>query len=405
MKKMQEFLKAGHFPTLISSFLYFDCSFMIWMLLAALGVFLSEEFSLGPAQKGFIVSIPLLGGTLMRIPLGILSDRFGSKKVALWGMTISMIPLFWGWRFAGTLSEVACIGLLLGIAGASFAVALPLASRWYPAKYQGLVLGIAGAGNSGSVLATLFAPALAKNFGWHAVFGLAMIPMACVFLFFLLTAKDCPGSISKKSLKEYLAPIKSRDALTFCILYSITFGGFVGIASFLPIFFYDQYGIGKLTTGLYTSYCILGASLLRPLGGYLSDKFGGVLMITIVLLFLTTVLIGISFLPPVALVLPLFILLMASLGIGNGSVFQLVPLRFKKDIGVVTGFVGAFGGLGGFLIPNLLGSLKSLTGSFSFGFLAVAIASLSACALVFFMNALVWKNSDSTESDLEMEAT
>ncbi|EQA35809.1 nitrate transporter [Leptospira inadai serovar Lyme str. 10] len=403
MQKLQQFLRAGHFPTLVSSFLYFDFSFMIWMLLAALGIFLSEEFGLGPAQKGLMVSIPLLGGTLLRIPMGLLSDRFGSKKVALSGMAVTMIPLVWGWLSAKSMPEVVCIGLLLGVAGASFAVALPLASRWYPAKYQGLVMGIAGAGNSGSVLATLFAPSLAKAYGWHSVFGLAIIPMSIVFLFFLFTAKDCPGTINRKGILEYFAPIKSRDAITFCLLYSVTFGGFVGIASFLPIFFYDQYGIEKVTTGLYTSYCIIGASMLRPVGGYLSDKFGGVNVLSLVLLTLSVILIGISYLFPVNITLPLFIGLMACLGLGNGSVFQLVPLRFKKDIGVVTGFVGAFGGLGGFLVPNLLGSLKSVSGSFATGFVILALITISSAALVFFTNLLIWKKADSNQTELGLE--
>lgn len=264
-------------------------------------------------------------------------------------------------------------------------------------------MGIAGAGNSGSVLATLFAPGLAKAFGWHSVFGLAMIPMGLLFIFFFFTAKDCPGTTVKKGFLEYLAPIKSRDAITFCLLYSVTFGGFVGIASFLPIFFYDQYGIDKVTTGLYTSYCIIGASLVRPVGGYLSDKFGGVNVLSIVFLVLTVVLFGISYLLPLNITLPLFILLMACLGLGNGSVFQLVPLRFKKDIGVITGFVGAFGGLGGFLIPNLLGTLKSVSGSFSIGFIVLAVVTIASTALVFFTNLLVWKRADSDESELGLE--
>lgn len=398
-------MSAGHFPTLIGSFLYFDFSFMVWMLLAALGVFLSEEFNLGPAQKGLLVSIPLLGGTLLRIPMGVLSDRYGSRKIALFGMAITMVPLFWGWQFGTNLSEVVMLGLLLGFGGASFAVALPLASRWYPTKYQGLVMGIAGAGNSGSVLATLFAPSLAKSFGWHAVFGLAMIPMGAVFLFFLLAVKDFPGQTTQKKFVEYLAPIKSRDAITFCLLYCVTFGGFVGMASFLPLFFHDQYGIDKVTTGLYTSFCIFGASMLRPLGGFLADKFGGVNVLSGVLVSVALSLFGISFLLPVMITLPLFVLLMAALGLGNGSVFQLVPLRFKKEIGVITGFVGAFGGLGGFLTPNLLGSLKAVTDSFSTGFVVLGFISLGAMGLLLYTNLQIWRKSTTQTSDLGLEGT
>ncbi|MCG6191870.1 NarK/NasA family nitrate transporter [Leptospira sp. FAT2] len=401
MKKIKEFLSAGHFPTLLSSFLYFDFSFMVWMLLAALGVFLSEEFGLNPAQKGLMVSIPLLGGTLLRIPMGLLSDRFGSRKVALSGMLLTMFPLFLGWQFGNSMAEIFAIGLLLGVAGSSFAVALPLASKSYPARYQGLVLGIAGAGNSGSVIATLFAPDLARSFGWHAVFGFALIPMSLVFIFFYFFAKEEAVPSSGKTILEYLAPIKSRDAMIFSFLYSITFGGFVGLASFLPIFFYDQYGADKVTTGLYTTYCIIGASMIRPFGGYLSDKFGGATVLCIVLLLVSMIFFGISTLPSLGLVLPLFIFLMLCLGLGNGSVFQLVPSRFKKDIGIVTGFVGAFGGLGGFMVPNLLGSLKSGWGTYAAGFTVLGVIVLIAAAVLYGTNFYVWNRME--ESQLEIE--
>ncbi|AOP32651.1 MFS transporter [Leptospira tipperaryensis] len=403
MKKFKEFLSAGHFPTLLSSFLYFDFSFMVWMLLAALGVFLAEEFKLSPAQKGLMVSIPLLGGTLLRIPMGLLSDRFGSRKVALIGMLVTMVPLVLGWQFGNSMTEVYAIGLLLGVAGSSFAVALPLASRSYPAKYQGLVMGIAGAGNSGSVFATLFAPDIARSFGWHAAFGLALIPMSLVFIFFFFFAKEDEIKPSGKTILEYLAPIKSGDALVFSFLYSITFGGFVGLASFLPMFYYDQYGADKVTTGLYTTYCIIGASMVRPFGGYLSDRFGGASVLIVVLIAASLILFGISTLPALGVILPLFVLLMLCLGLGNGSVFQLVPSRFKKDIGIITGFVGAFGGFGGFLVPNLLGSLKSAWGTYAAGFTALAFIVLVAAAVLYGTNFYVWSKSPD-EADLGMES-
>ncbi|TGM09700.1 NarK/NasA family nitrate transporter [Leptospira barantonii] len=401
MKKIKEFLSAGHFPTLLSAFLYFDFSFMVWMLLAALGVFLSEEFGLNPAQKGLMVSVPLLGGTLLRIPMGLLSDRFGSRRVALTGMVLTMLPLFLGWQFGNSMTEIFAIGLLLGIAGSSFAVALPLASRSYSAKYQGLVMGIAGAGNSGSVIATLFAPDLARSFGWHAVFGFALIPMVLVFIFFYFFAKEEKVQPSGKTILEYLAPVKSRDAMIFSFLYSITFGGFVGLASFLPIFFYDQYGADKVATGLYTTYCIIGASMIRPFGGYLSDKFGGATVLCFVLLLVSMIFFGISTLPSLGLVLPLFILLMLCLGLGNGSVFQLVPSRFKKDIGIVTGFVGAFGGFGGFLVPNLLGSLKSAWGTYSAGFTILGVIVLIGAAVLYGTNFYVWSRIEDSQLEIE----
>src|SRR5579884_1076159 len=212
----------------------------------------------------------------LRIVLGILTDRFGGKKTGLAGQIATMIPLILGWRFANSMAQIYTIGLLLGVAGASFAVALPLASRWYPSHHQGLAMGIAGAGNSGTVLAAFFAPRIAKAVGWHNVFVLALIPMILMFLIFLILAKDSPTHPEPKKLGDYFKPIKTRDAWLFNFFYSITFGGFVGLASFLPIFFHDQYGRSKVMAGNLTALCVFAGSFVRPIGGYLADRFGGV---------------------------------------------------------------------------------------------------------------------------------
>lgn len=394
MNKLREFMKAGHFPTLMGSFLYFDISFMVWVMLGALGAVIAGEFSLTPAQKGFMVSVPLLGGTLLRIPMGVLSDRFGSRRVAMAGQLITMIPLAWGYFAAGTMNEIYALGALLGVAGASFAVALPLASRWYPPQYQGLVMGIAGAGNSGTVIATFFAPRLAKMYGWHAVFGLALVPMVLMAIAFFFLAKDAPVTIKPKKLVSYLAPIKSRDALLFSLFYSITFGGFVGLASFLPIFFTDQFKLDKITAGNCTAACVMAGSFVRPIGGYLADRFSGVSVLTGMYILIAGLALGISMMPGLPVTLGLFIALMLALGAGNGSVFQLVPLRFKNEVGVITGFVGAFGGLGGFLLPNLLGSLKGMTQTYATGFVVFACLALSAAMIIFWVNAIAWRNDN-----------
>lgn len=395
MKSIKEFLKIGHPASLLSAFMYFDVSFMIWVMIGALGVFVSEEFGLGPAEKGMLVSVPLLGGTLLRIPMGILSDKFGSRKIALLGMGITTIPLIIGWAFVSSLFQLYLVAILLGFAGASFAVALPLASRWYPAKYQGVVMGIAGAGNSGTVIATFFAPRLAKAYGWHSVFGIALIPLLIVFIVFFILAKDNPQvAPQSKKFSDFLKPIKSRDALLFSFFYCITFGGFVGLASFLPIFFRDQFSLDTVTVGSYTALCVLAGSFVRPVGGFIADKFGGVKVLSFLFLAIGTFAIIISGMNPVGITLPLFIVLMLFLGAGNGSVFQLVPLRFKNEIGVITGFVGAFGGLGGFFLPNILGSLKFLTGSYSYGFIVFGIIAISASLSLVLVDSFVWKKQE-----------
>src|SRR6185436_5558342 len=232
------------------------------------------------------------------------------------------IPLLLGGFATSSYEMVLLVGLLLGIAGASFAVALPLASRWYPPEQQGLVLGIAGAGNSGTVLASLFAPRLAAALGgWQPVLLLAAIPVAAAWLVVAYLAKDAPAKPRAKSLKEYKEVLRQPDTLWFSLLYSVTFGGFVGLSTFLPIFFHDQYGLDKVAAGSFAALCVFAGSFIRPVGGFLADRFGGIRILIGLFLFIAVLAVGIGFLPPLAVETVLLFLLMTSLGSGNGSVF------------------------------------------------------------------------------------
>ncbi len=202
----------GHLPTLIAAFLHFDLSFMLWVLLGALGIFIAQDLNLTPAQKGLMVAIPILSGSLLRVPLGLLSDRLGGKRVGIAMLAFLFVPLLLGWMFANSLTSLVVAGLMLGTAGRSFAVALPLASRWYPPQRQGLVMGIAAAGNSGTVIANLAAPRLANLVGWHNVLLLAMIPLALVLVAFVLLAKDSPSNTRGQPFRSYMHALKVGDA-------------------------------------------------------------------------------------------------------------------------------------------------------------------------------------------------
>ena len=387
---LRDFRKAGHWPSLLSAFLYFDTSFMIWVLIGALAVSISADFWPQPAGlttdeylrqiaplKTLMVAVPLLGGSILRLVLGLMTDRVGARRTGLIGMTLSAVPLLLGWLWADSLPQMLLVGLMLGVAGASFAVALPLASRWYPPQHQGLAMGIAGAGNSGTALATFFGPMLAQRLGWHTVFAFALIPLMATFLVYFFLAKDSPTQPAPKPLLDYGRVLGQADSWWFCLFYSVTFGGFVGLASFLNTFFKDQYfpndpKMGAIYAGYITTLCVISGSFLRPVGGYLADRFGGIPMLLGLYLTAAAALMGLAVLPPLAAAIPLMFAVMGLLGLGNGSVFQLVPLRFTKEIGVMTGVVGAAGGLGGFFLPNLFGGLKWLTGSYGTGFAAFA---------------------------------
>jgi len=274
---------------------------------------------------------------------------------------------------------VLILGMFLGVAGASFAVALPLASRWYPPEHQGTALGIAGAGNSGTVLAALFAPLLASVFGWQNVLGLAVIPLVIVFVAYCLLAKDSPNCPPSKSLGEYFKILRDKDAWWFMFFYSVTFGGFVGLAASLTIYFNDQYGLSPVVAGYFTAACVLAGSMFRPLGGMLADRIGGIRSLSIMYvaaaIFLTIVSVG---LPQAWMALLAFIAAMLALGMGNGAVFQLVPQRFHREIGVMTGLVGMAGGVGGFYLASSLGYAKQLTGQYQIGFLIFACLAMLA---------------------------
>lgn len=382
LKDLKEVLKSGHLATLLSAFLYFAVSFMVWGLIGVLAVHIAATFGLTAGQKGLLVAIPLLGGSLVRVPLGIFVDRIGPRQTGMVCQGIVMISLLWGWLGGHRFSEMLGIGLLLGVAGGSFAVALPLASRWYPPQHQGLVMGVTGAGNSGIALAALLAPRLAEGMGWHPVFGLALIPVGVTAILYALLAKESPSKRSPKSLAAYLGVCRQPDMLWFCLLYGFTFGGFVGLASFLVIFLHDQYGLTRVMAGNATALCLLAGSLSRPIGGYLADRFGGTRMLTVLLVGGSFGLVGMALLPPLWLAILFLFFLMACLGMGNGSVFQLVPQRFREEIGAATGIVGAAGGLGGFLLPNLLGWLKETTGSYGNGLLCFSAAGFICVALL-----------------------
>ena len=402
---LSDFRKAGHTPTLFSAFLYFDVSFMIWVLIGALAVSISGSFWPKPEGlstdeylrqiaplKTMMVAVPLLGGSILRVVLGLLTDRIGARTTGLIGMTLTAIPLLLGWLWVESLPQMLLVGLMLGVAGASFAVALPLASRWYPPQYQGLAMGIAGAGNSGTALATFFGPMLAGSLGWHVVFGLALLPLAATFVVYFLFAKDSPSQPAPKPLLDYAKVLGQADAWWFCLFYSVTFGGFVGLASFLNTFFKDQYfptdpRMGAVYAGVFTTLCVVSGSFLRPVGGYLADRFGGVRMLIGLYFCAGAALAGLAFLPPVATALALLFVVMGLLGMGNGSVFQLVPQRFRKEIGVMTGVVGAAGGVGGFFLPNLFGGMKWLTGSYGTGFAIFAVISLFCVATLWQLKA------------------
>lgn len=396
----REFSKAGHWPTLLAAFLYFDVSFMVWVVLGPLSLYLSQDLGLSIEEKFSVVAIPILAGALLRMPLGMLADHMGPKRTGSIAQIIVIAGMAYAWIFGlHSKLEVELLGVVLGLAGASFAVALPQASRWYPPKYQGVVLGIAGAGNMGVVLDSMFVPWMAEHWGWQSVFGVLLIPLGIVLALYMLMAKDAPEQRAPVTLASYANVLRDRDTWWFMFFYSITFGGFVGLGNALPLYFTNWYHTSGIAAGLMAALVVMAGSMARPMGGILADRFGGIrslqlLFVVVAVAYLTVAMLpqgpapvvagnakvagwALTELPGIAWVaVAVFFLGATALGMGNGSVFQLVPLRFRNEIGVMTGLVGAAGGIGGFFLAKALGISKGMTGGFMSGFMVFAFLAV-----------------------------
>jgi len=400
----------GHAPTLFAAFLYFDFSFMVWTMLGPLVTEISESLAahgemLTEGEKATLLSVPILAGALLRIVLGFGVDKMGAKKTALIAQSIVISVLFYAYFKGATITynELLVVALGLGFAGASFAVALPQAGQWYPPKLQGIVLGIAGAGNVGVVVDFLFAPKIAEKWGWEVVFLVGAVLSLFVFVAYLFIAKDAPASVYKprpKKLSDYGKLLKDRDSWWFMLFYAVSFGGFVGFANYMKVYLMNTYQADmsafglevfnesnvKVIAGYFGALTIFAGAILRPVGGGIADKMGGIkaLYIFFGIVLVLVLLSGLVHLPFWIAIAVLFVI-MASLGMANGAVFQLVPQRFGKDIGIMTGLIGAAGGIGGTFLVKTLGWAKGTFDSYAMGFFifaALVLVAIGAISLV-----------------------
>ena len=405
----KDFKKSGHWPTLLAAFLYFDFSFMTWVTLGPLIVYITRELNIPVGEKFTLVAIPILAGAILRVPLGILCDHIGAKITGTIAQIIVIAGVAYA-SFAGLHSylDVELLGCVLGLAGASFAVALPQASKWYPPQYQGIVMGIAGAGNVGTALDALIIPSIAERYGWQIAIGTLLIPLIPTLIFYVLVSKEAPVPRNPVTWTKYKSILTDADSLWFMFFYFITFGGFSGLANSLPLYFTIQYHVSGVAAGLMVAIVVTFGSFFRPIGGALSDRIGGIRTLQVLFGIVAAAYFAASFLPagpapattgtavvagwafsqlPMAAIrgLILFSVGVLCLGMGNGAVFQLIPQRFKGEIGTMTGLVGCFGGVGGFFLAKALGTSKEMNGDFSAGFLffsALVLVGLVSLILV-----------------------
>jgi MFS transporter, NNP family, nitrate/nitrite transporter len=352
----------------------FALCFAVFGSLSAMMPILSRQMHLTSVQKSIAVAVPVLLGSLGRIPLGLLTDRLGGRSVFTAVMLLSIIPAF----LMGGVHDYAHLityGFLIGIGLASFSVGVGFVSAWYPANKQGFALGVYGAGNIGQSLAAFGAPIIAAVIGFRWGFWTFGILLAIWLLLFAVAARNAPRRGAAKTFAETIRPLEDRQSWILSLYYFLTFGGFVAMAIYLPIFLTEMFHQTPQQAGLRTAGFVVLATAMRPLGGVLADKIGGHSILKWVFPF--TAVMAIFMACPWILTFRIGALgAAAAIGLGNGAVFKMVPEYFPKSVGSVTGLVGAAGGLGGFFPPLVLGFVKQQTGSFLAGFIMLSVFCL-----------------------------
>jgi MFS transporter, NNP family, nitrate/nitrite transporter len=349
----------------------FAVCFAVFGSVSAMMPILKKQLHLDPVQVSIALAIPVLLGSLGRIPLGILTDRVGGRVVFSAVMAVSIIPaLLMGWL--NSYMQLLVYGFFIGIALASFSVGVGFVSRWYPPETQGKALGIYGAGNIGQSLAAFGAPVIAKAFGFSWGFWLFAALTFVWLMIFLSGARNAPVTARPKTYREAVEPLREGKSWILSLYYFLTFGGFVAMSVYLPTFLTEMFKLAPTDAGLRTAGFVVLATAMRPIGGTLADKIGGRRVLTFVFP-VTAVMAGFMAFPTMSTFTAGALGMAVAIGLGNGAVFKLVPQYFPKTVGSVTGLVGAAGGLGGFFPPLILGLVKRQTGNFTIGFALLAI--------------------------------
>jgi len=431
MKHVIASLRNGNWKALLACFLYFDTGFTVWVMFGPLAPYVSKQLSLSAVQAGFLVAVPVLSASIMRVTLGNLFQSVDGRRLALLGIAISSIPsLILLFPVTPTYSLLLMLGVLLGLGGASFAIALPMAGSSYPPRVQGLVLGLAAAGNIGAVVDGFLFPTLAQHYGWQRSTAAALPLLALTAVMVLLWAEDRSSKsgsgtralggfvVSLLSVtglvmlvnaglfghgktgplllpilgaavalavlpRKYWLVLAERDAWVIMLVYSITFGGFVGMSSYVSLLLTTQYELSKVDAGMVMAALSFLGAMVRPVGGHLADRLSGVRVLLMLLLGIALSNIAFAILmPPLAGAVALLTTLYLCFGLGNGATFQLVPQRWKGKTGLMAGIIGAAGGIGGFYLPVVMGIAKESTGSYQMAFLTFGVLAVAAFAMV-----------------------
>ena len=360
---------------LVMSTIGFCVFFAVWVMFAIVAIPIKKEFDLDEGQFALLVAIPILTGSILRVPFGILTDRIGGRTVFIALLVVTALPTYLISRATG-YTQLLVLAFFLGLAGVSFAVGIAWVSVWYPPERQGFALGVFGAGNVGASITKLAAPTLVTLVGvgglagglipggWRFVpfvYAIMLLAMA-LSIWLLVPGRDRRPAVGR-TFRDVTRPLKDLRVWRFGLYYIVVFGAYVALALWLPHYYVDVYGVDLRTAGFLTALFILPASLLRPLGGYLSDRLGPRPVTYSAFIVMCGAFVWLSLGVPVGLFTILIIVVGVMMGIGKASVFKYIADYYPRDVGVVGGLVGAVGGLGGFFLPLLFAWAKVETGN------------------------------------------
>ncbi|MBI5309532.1 MAG: NarK/NasA family nitrate transporter [Actinobacteria bacterium] len=381
---------------LVISTVLFTLFFAVWVMFAIIGLKMRKELSLSEGEFALLVAIPVLTGSILRVPVGIATDKVGGRNMMMALLIATAIPTYLVSRIE-TYDQALILALFVGLAGTSFAVGVAWVSAWYPAEYQGFALGVFGTGNVGASITKLLAPTMVTMVGTGGLLGgwiaggwrfvpamYAIILVCCAVIVPFITPRQDKKPSKGRSLIEMSKPLAILRVWRFGFYYVTVFGAYVGLSLWLPKYYVDVYDFSLRDAGFMTALFIFPASLLRPLGGYLSDNYGArpitAISFTIIALASAVLSMTMSVLPFTLLVMTIGV----AMGIGKASVYTYIPQYFPKDVGAVGGLVGAVGGLGGFFLPLMFAWAKSETGrpeSTFYVMLGLAVLSILALSI------------------------
>lgn len=376
------------YSVLVSSTFAFTICFMVWMMFAVLGIPIKQHLGLSETEFGILAATPVLSGSLIRVPLGIWTDRYGGRKVFFWLMIACVVPI-WLMQYATQYWQFLLIGLFVGLAGGSFSVGTPYVARWFPSRQQGMAMGVFGAGNAGSSLTKFIAPAIIAAWGWQMVPTVYAVCMLVTALLFWQFSSQDPSHLvdNKTTLRQQLALMKDPAVLRYCQYYSVVFGGYVALALWMTKYYVGEYGFDIQHAAFLAACFSLPGGVLRAVGGWLSDKYGAY-RVTWAVMWICWVAFFILSYPQTQMVIStakgplamhiglnvwlftgLLFIVGVAMAVGKASVFKFIADEFPHNIGAVSGVVGLAGGMAGFLLPIMFGALLDLTGIRSSAFM------------------------------------